>query len=427
MNQPHSIWSATLGSLTGGLLTVCGRVVPQEPPTDILTALTSDEARRRILDELPDSAVFGAQFRMNAGRALLLPRMRGMKRMPFWLQRLRARDLLALVRRFDNFPIVAETTRDCLRDVFDLPHLTDVLDGIKAGRIEIATIHSQTPSPVARGLLYSFVSIYMYQWDEPKAERQLRALSAAPLSVEAAPLDSDWTGRLSPEAIAEVVGRAGHSAEGSQARSKEELALIVRELGDLTEAEIQARCVGGGDRWLAELVIEKRILPITISGEGRWVSAELAEAYGRAPNVTDVVLRRLRWCGPITAAELLARYPFAELDLMPEDIGISVSYPLPGTKFYDRVKDDLQQKANWTDSNDLAMMFRSTYSPEFYRQLHRYIHKLYRKQQGLESLKRFFVSPLKLSGLQLRRMLMLSYFIPVSWWNFLKLNFIVRD
>ena len=288
----------------------------QEPPTDILTALTSDEARRRILDELPDSAVFGAQFRMNAGRALLLPRMRGMKRMPFWLQRLRARDLLALVRRFDNFPIVTETTRDCLRDVFDMPHLTDVLDGIHAGQIEIATIHSQTPSPVASGLLYSFVSIYMYQWDEPKAERQLRALSAAPLSVEAAPLDSDWTGRLSPEAIAEVVGRAGHSAEGSQARSKEELALIVRELGDLTEAEIQARCVGGGDGWLAELVIEKRILPITISGEGRWVSAELAEAYGRAPNVTDVVLRRLRWCGPVTAAELLARYPFAELDLM---------------------------------------------------------------------------------------------------------------
>jgi radical SAM superfamily enzyme YgiQ (UPF0313 family) len=115
------------------------------------------------------------------------------------------------------------------------------------------------------------------------------------------------------------------------------------------------------------------------------------------------------------------------LDLMPEDIGISVSYPLPGTKFYDRVKDDLQQKANWTDSNDLAMMFRSTYSPEFYRQLHAYIHKLYRRQQGLESLKRFFVSPMKLSGSQLRRMLMLPYFAPMSWWNFLKLNLIVRE
>ena len=111
------------------------------------------------------------------------------------------------------------------------------------------------------------------------------------------------------------------------------------------------------------------------------------------------------------------------LDLMPDDIGISVSYPLPGTKFYDKVKEDLKTKANWTDSNDLAMMYRGTYSAGFYRQLHRYIHKLYRRQQGFESLKLFFSNPFNIRKSQLRRMFTLPYFIQMSWWNYYKLNF----
>jgi hypothetical protein len=90
-----------------------------------------DEARQRILRELPNSAVFGARFRMNASRALLLPRARGRKRTPFWLQRLKARDLMAAVRNQPDFPIIAETYRDCLRDVMDLEHLNEVLRGIR--------------------------------------------------------------------------------------------------------------------------------------------------------------------------------------------------------------------------------------------------------------------------------------------------------
>ncbi|MBL8096765.1 MAG: DEAD/DEAH box helicase [Anaerolineales bacterium] len=292
-----------LPGLTGGV------------PVEVGTALSADEARRLILNELPDSAVFGAQFRMNAGRALLLPRMRGMKRMPFWLQRLRARDLLALVRRFDNFPIVAETTRDCLRDVFDMPHLADVLNSIQSGAIQVVNIESQTPSPIATGLLHNFVSIFMYEWDAPKAERQLQALSAAPLASEAAPLDADWTGRLRPAAIAEVVARAGHTGDGARARTKEELALILRELGDLTEAEVLARCTGDGAAWRAELAAEGRIGAVSIGGQARWVSNELTSTYETRPDVAAVLARHLRWCGPISGAELLARYPFAALEL----------------------------------------------------------------------------------------------------------------
>jgi anaerobic magnesium-protoporphyrin IX monomethyl ester cyclase len=77
-------------------------------------------------------------------------------------------------------------------------------------------------------------------------------------------------------------------------------------------------------------------------------------------------------------------------DLLPDNIGISVSYPLPGTKFYDKVKDDLKLKANWTDSDDLDMMFNGTFNSEYYKKLQRYVHKIYRKSQGLQFLKTAF-------------------------------------
>ena len=115
-------------------------------PLDLLTAVGPDEARARILAELPNSAVFGAQFRQNAARALLLPGQRG-KRTPFWLQRLRAKDLLQLVRGFEDFPIVAETYRDCLEEVMDWPNLARVLERIQRGEIQVTAVETILPSP----------------------------------------------------------------------------------------------------------------------------------------------------------------------------------------------------------------------------------------------------------------------------------------
>lgn len=99
-------------------------------------------------------------------------------------------------------------------------------------------------------------------------------------------------------------------------------------------------------------------------------------------------------------------------ELLPEDIGISVSYPLPGTKFYERVKSELKDKQNWSDSDDLALMFRNTYSPGFYRQLHRYIHWNYRKHQGLASLKKLLRGKAKRSDV--RRALLTAFYIPAA-------------
>ncbi|MBQ4821767.1 radical SAM protein [Aquimarina sp. MMG016] len=102
-------------------------------------------------------------------------------------------------------------------------------------------------------------------------------------------------------------------------------------------------------------------------------------------------------------------------ELVPDNLGVSVSYPLPGTKFYDKVKDDLRFKANWTDSDDLAMMFRGTFNPRYYKKLHRYVHKEYRKSQGIHFLKKIVQNPKKITSETLKRIAYLPYYVPSAF------------
>ena len=102
------------------------------------------------------------------------------------------------------------------------------------------------------------------------------------------------------------------------------------------------------------------------------------------------------------------------LDLMPEEIGISVSYPLPGTKFYEKVKEQLKEKTNWTDSDELALMYKGTFSPSYYKKLHRYVHKVYRRKQSLVNLKNVFLNPFNINRKKLRSALSSLYYIPAS-------------
>ncbi|MCA1553107.1 MAG: DEAD/DEAH box helicase, partial [Chloroflexi bacterium] len=293
-----------------------------KPPTDIVREMSAAEARERIVRELPTSAMFGAHFRMNAARALLLPKSRGHKRTPFWLQRLKAKDLLAVVRQYDDFPIVAETYRDCLRDVLDLPHLEKVLTQIADGSIQLVPIETIIPSPIANGLLLLFQTIYQYEWDTPKAERDLHTLT-----LRRDVLDDllggqvDLSGLLKPAAIAEVNARAQHSELGARARTLEELALYLYGLGDLSDDEIADRSAGNGRAWIGQLAADERAIELQIPTacglSPRWVHIELRDEYARAftapPSLVDAehVLRRLlRNAGPLTHEAILNRYAF---------------------------------------------------------------------------------------------------------------------
>lgn len=109
-------------------------------------------------------------------------------------------------------------------------------------------------------------------------------------------------------------------------------------------------------------------------------------------------------------------------ELMPDNIGISVSYPLPGTKFYDKVKDDLKLKSNWTDSDDFEMMFQGTYKSEYYRKLQRFVHKEFRKLQGFHNLRQVYTKPSSISTAKLKSIAKLGYYIPSAYWDTLLLK-----
>lgn len=99
-------------------------------------------------------------------------------------------------------------------------------------------------------------------------------------------------------------------------------------------------------------------------------------------------------------------------ELLPHEIGISVSYPLPGTGFYEKVKEQLKEKANWTDSDEMALMFENTYSSSFYKQLHGYVHKNYRKHLAIENIRSLATKPLQVNWSMFRKALSGIYFVP---------------
>jgi anaerobic magnesium-protoporphyrin IX monomethyl ester cyclase len=102
------------------------------------------------------------------------------------------------------------------------------------------------------------------------------------------------------------------------------------------------------------------------------------------------------------------------LELMPEEIGISVSYPLPDTKFFDKVKDQLKGKSNWTDSDELALMYKGTFSPSYYKKLHRYVHKVYRRKQSIMNIKNVLANPFAIDRKKIRSALSILYYVPAS-------------
>ncbi|HEV2179832.1 MAG TPA: DEAD/DEAH box helicase, partial [Gemmatimonadaceae bacterium] len=127
-----------------------------------LLRLTPGDAEQRLVEEIGNTSLFGARFRMNAARSLVLARGGARRRMPLWLQRLRALDLLDAVRGFPTFPLLVETYREVLDDAFDLPALRGVLDAIGAGRITVRTVDTEGPSPFAAGLQLGFVMDWLY-------------------------------------------------------------------------------------------------------------------------------------------------------------------------------------------------------------------------------------------------------------------------
>lgn len=191
--------------------------------------------------------------------------------------------------------------------------------------------------------------------------------------------------------------------------------LLEESVPDRRAGNIESLAKGGCDTvWVGAESGSQKILDAMDKGtkvEQIYEATRLLRKYGIKP----AFFLQLGYLGETKEnIELTKKMLF---DLMPDDIGVSVSYPLPGTKFYEMVKEDLKSKSNWTDSDDLAMMYHGTYSSTFYKRLHRHIHKKFRREQGIQSVKKFFSNPFSLEPNQWRRIFTLPYFIPMSWWS----------
>jgi ATP-dependent Lhr-like helicase len=293
-----------------------------EAPAAELFFPKPDEVEDLVVQSLGTTSLFAARFRENAARALLLPRRHPGRRSPLWSQRKRARDLLQVASRYGTFPLLLETYRECLRDVFDLPALQEVLKRVATKQIRVLPVDSRRPSPFAASLLFSYVANFIYDGDAPLAERRAQALS----------VDQAQLRELLGEAeLRELLDRASIEQQEKwaqrlerPARGADGLHDLLLQLGDLSESEIRARFEG--EPPLAELERERRIFSATIAGEKRWLAVEdaarardglgasLPEGLPRellekvSDPLGDLVSRWARTHGPFRAEDLAARW-----------------------------------------------------------------------------------------------------------------------
>jgi ATP-dependent Lhr-like helicase len=289
--------------------------------------LSPVEFKELVLRQLGSTSLFAAKFREAASRALLLPKRRPGMRAPLWQQRKRAADLLAVASRFSSFPIILETYRECIRDVFDLPAAAGILSKIQRGEIRLTRVESDKPSPFAGALLFSYIANYIYEGDAPLAERRAQALSIDQSQLEELLGDTDLRELLDPAALDEVEAKLQALEPDYQARHADGLHDLLLKLGDLSDAEIAARSTSPEVAATAtELVNARRVVRVRIAGEPRTIPAEyagryrdalgtplppgLAEAFLQAPTdpLTEIIRRYARTHGPFTTADIATRY-----------------------------------------------------------------------------------------------------------------------
>jgi ATP-dependent helicase Lhr and Lhr-like helicase len=252
-----------------------------EPPGAELVLVEPDALEELVVRELSSSALFGARFRENAARALLLPRAYPGKRTPLWQQRLKAQSLLEVAKQYGQFPIVLETYRECLRDVLDLPGLEALLRGLHSRELSLVEVETQRASPFASSLLFDYVATYMYEGDTPNAERRAAALSLDRDLLRELLGQEELRELIDPDALAEVEADLQRLSERTQAANADSLHDVLRAVGDLTAGEAQQRTLGAMSalRMLKELERQRRAIEMRIGGEQRWIAAEDAGLY----------------------------------------------------------------------------------------------------------------------------------------------------
>lgn len=305
-----------------------------EPPGAELFVFDAAELEQLVTDEVGGSALFASRFRECAARALLLPRLNPSKRSPLWQQRQKSAQLLEVARNHPTFPIILETLREVLQDVYDLPALLRIARNIGDRRIRLVETTTQQPSPFARDLLFGYVGAFMYEGDSPLAERRAAALSVDPALLSELLGKVEMRELLDPAVIAQFEAEVQRLAPERRVRGVEGVADLLRVLGPLSVAEVAARLAEAHEPeslraaagYLDELVVARRAIGVTIAGDARIAAIEdagrLRDALGAALPVgiphaflepsadplADLVARHARTHGPFHGESVAARF-----------------------------------------------------------------------------------------------------------------------
>jgi ATP-dependent Lhr-like helicase len=298
------------------------------PSAAELLMVEPEEVEAAVVAELGGSALFGARFRENAARALLIPRAYPGKRTPLWQQRLKAQNLLEVARRYEDFPIVLETYRECLQDVLDVAGLKELLRGLQTREISLVEVETPVASPFASSLLFDYVATYMYEGDTPTAERRAAALSLDRDLLRELLGQEELRELIDPGALERVEADLQCRSEMTRATDRDGLHDVLRRLGDLTRSELAERVFPGVDAeaLLEALLRERRAVALRIGGEQRVIAADEAglyrDALGAAPPgglpeafladvpdaLRELVARFAATHGPFSAEQVRERY-----------------------------------------------------------------------------------------------------------------------
>jgi ATP-dependent Lhr-like helicase len=295
----------------------------EEAPSSDLVIFDPEEIEQTVTDAVGGSALFAARFRECAARALLLPKRRPGQRMPLWQQRQRSANLLQVASQYGSFPILMETMRECLQDVFDLPGLVGLMADVRSRRVRVVEVDAERASPFAASLLFGYVGSFIYEGDSPLAERRAQALSLDTALLAELLGRAELRELIDPRALEEVELELQRMTPPRKLRHIDDTHDALRSLGDLTTAELIAR--GAEPGWLHELEAQHRAIRLRIAGEERWAAVEDAarfrDALGSAlplgvPDaftepvadpLGDLVSRYARTHGPFVPEELASR------------------------------------------------------------------------------------------------------------------------
>jgi ATP-dependent helicase Lhr and Lhr-like helicase len=351
-----------------------------EPPSADLLVADAETIESIVSDEVGSSALFAARFRENAARALLLPRRDPKSRSPLWQQRMRSAQLLTVAAKYPEFPIVLETMRECLNDVFDLDGLLEVQRQIASRSLRIVEVETREPSPFARSLLFGYVGAFVYEGDVPLAERK-----AAALSLDATLL-AELLGKegikqlLDADVIAGIEADLQGLSPERQVTTQEQTFDLLRTAGPFTRLELAARAALTFDvaEALKTLINDRRVVEVRIAGEemlavtedvprlrdglGIPVPPGVAATFTEAARhpIDDLVLRWARTHGPFVVSSIAKRYGLGRAIVESACDGLVSSGTLVGGLFVDLPGEAASERRQYCHSQILALIKRRT-------------------------------------------------------------------